>query len=83
MDIKTRFLYDDSYYRFILRNFPTIVALVLLTLASSYSILHRTDIANRFSEYAFYVITIAVMYKIVQAVIYNSYLGGEGISLES
>lgn len=83
MDLKTRFLYGGPYYGFVLRNFPTIIALVLLTLASTYSILYRTDIANRFSEYAFYVIVIALIYKIVQVVIYNSYLKREGTSLES
>lgn len=83
MDLKIRSLYSDPYYGFILSNFPTIIALVLLALASSYSILYRSDVANRVSEYAFYVLVIAVIYKVTQVVIYYSYLKREGTSLES
>jgi hypothetical protein len=83
MDLKTRSLYDAPYYGFILRNFPSIIALVLLALASYYLILHRPDNANRVAEYAFYVFVISVMYKIAQTVIYNCYLKREGTSLES
>lgn len=83
MDLKTRSLYGGPYYGFILRNFPNIIALVLLALASSYSVLYRPDVANRVSEYAFYVFVIAVIYKITQVVIYNSYLKREGTSIES
>lgn len=83
MDLKSNSSYAGPYCIFILRNFPTIIALVLLGSVSYYSILHRPYDANHVAEYAFYVLVVAVMYKIAEGMIYDCYLKKEGTSFGS
>jgi len=51
---------------FILSNLPIIIALIMLTSAPFLLLLHEEDIANQNASYAYYLLIVGVIWKLIQ-----------------
>jgi hypothetical protein len=51
---------------FILSNLPIIIALIILTSAPFLLLLHEEDTANQNASYAYYLLIVGVIWKLIQ-----------------
>jgi hypothetical protein len=55
--------------RSFLLNLPVIIPLIILSSTPYFILIKQQDIANEYAGYAFYLLVIAVIYKIIQSLV--------------